>query len=87
MANVDRVLLYGGFAGANATTSDDTWEYNPATNTWTQICTGCAPGARHAHKVALEEQETPDAFERALPTFRRIQLDPLIVIDRDVEER
>jgi hypothetical protein len=22
--------------------------------------------------VALEEQETPDAFERALPTFQRI---------------
>jgi hypothetical protein len=37
--------------------------------------------------VALEEQEPPDAFERALPTFHRIQLDPLIVVDRDVEER
>ncbi|MBZ5531483.1 MAG: hypothetical protein LAO20_08625 [Acidobacteriia bacterium] len=55
MANVDRVLLYGGFAGANATTSDDTWEYNPATNTWTQICTGCAPGARHAHILVYDD--------------------------------
>src|SRR5512138_1563533 len=27
-------------------------------------------------QVALEEQETPDAVERALPTFQRIQLDP-----------
>ena len=55
MANVDRVLLYGGFAGANGTTSDDTWEYNPNTNTWTQICTGCAPGVRHAHILVYDD--------------------------------
>jgi len=55
MANVDRVLLYGGFAGASASTSDDTWEYNPNTNTWTQICTGCAPGVRHAHILVYDD--------------------------------
>jgi len=33
MPNVDRVLLYGGFAGANGATGADTWEYNPNTNT------------------------------------------------------
>ena len=54
MPNVDRVLLYGGFAGASGATADDTWEYNPATNTWTQICTGCAPGARHAHLLQYD---------------------------------
>lgn len=55
MPNVDRVLLYGGFAGPAATTSDDTWEYNPATNTWTLICTGCAPGARHGHILVYDD--------------------------------
>lgn len=55
MANVDKVLLYGGFAGAAASTADDTWEYTPSTNTWTQICTGCAPGARHAHILVYDD--------------------------------
>jgi Big-like domain-containing protein/galactose oxidase-like protein len=55
MPNVDRVLLYGGFAGASATTSADTWEYNPTTNTWTQICSACGPGARHAHILVYDE--------------------------------
>jgi YD repeat-containing protein len=54
MANVDRVLLYGGFAGASAATAADTWEYTPSTNTWTQICSNCAPGARHAHVLAYD---------------------------------
>ncbi len=54
MPNVDRVLLYGGFAGVSGTTGDDTWEYTPSTNTWTQICSGCAPGARHAHLLVYD---------------------------------
>jgi hypothetical protein len=54
MPNVDRVLLYGGATGASAATGDDTWEYNPTNNTWTQICTGCAPGPRHAHLMVYD---------------------------------
>jgi outer membrane biosynthesis protein TonB len=54
MPNVDRVLMYGGFAGVNGATGADTWEYNPSTNTWTQICSNCAPGARHAHILVYD---------------------------------
>lgn len=52
MPNVDRVLLYGGFS--NSSTSSDTWEFNPATNTWTQICSSCLPGLRHGHIMAYD---------------------------------
>src|SRR6185312_3916693 len=52
MPNTDRVLLYGGFSNGN--TMGDTWEYNPGTNTWTQICSSCAPGLRHAHIMAYD---------------------------------
>lgn len=55
MPNVDRVMLYGGFAGASGSTGSDTWEYNPGTNTWTQICSGCAPGARHAQIMVYDD--------------------------------
>jgi hypothetical protein len=54
MPNVDRVLLYGGFTGVSGATGADTWEYNPSTNTWTQICSACAPGARHAHLLVYD---------------------------------
>lgn len=52
MPNVDRVLLYGGFS--NSSTMSDTWEFNPATNTWTQICSSCLPGLRHGHIMAYD---------------------------------
>jgi hypothetical protein len=54
MPNTDRVLFYGGFAGVNGSTGSDTWEYDPAGNTWTQICSNCAPGARHAHILVYD---------------------------------
>jgi hypothetical protein len=54
MANVDKVLLYGGFTGASGAAGADTWEYTPSTNTWTQICSNCGPGARHAHVLVYD---------------------------------
>src|SRR5579872_523583 len=54
MPNTDRVMMYGGFSGANGGTSDDTWEYNPATNTWTMICNGCGPQPRHGHLLVYD---------------------------------
>ena len=54
MPNVDKVLLYGGFAGASGTTGADAWEYTPSSNTWTQICSSCGPGARHAHLLVYD---------------------------------
>jgi Bacterial Ig domain/Galactose oxidase, central domain len=54
MPNVDKVLLYGGFTGVSGTTGADAWEYTPSTNSWTQICSSCGPGARHAHVMVYD---------------------------------
>lgn len=54
MPNVDRVLLYGGYKGVAGVTSAEAWEYSPANNTWTRVCSTCAPGARHAHIMVYD---------------------------------
>ena len=43
----------------------------------------------HDHErlhVALSEQKMPQALERPLPTFRRLQPLPLLVVERNLEQ-
>lgn len=54
MANVDRVLIHGGFAPVSGSATDWTYEWNPNTNTYTaNACNGsCAPGVRASYLMA-----------------------------------
>jgi hypothetical protein len=53
----DVVLLFGGYAGPNAT--NDTWQFDPAAGRWTELCTSqaCKAGAplpRGQHGAAFD---------------------------------
>lgn len=47
-----RVVLFGGHDGSSLLS--DTWEYNPATNTWAQIFPANAPSARVWHRMVYD---------------------------------
>jgi N-acetylneuraminic acid mutarotase len=53
-----RVILFGGFGGPSATTGadlNDTWAYDPAANTWTQLTpAGNLPAARQGQAMVLD---------------------------------
>ena len=44
-----RVLLFGGLV--NGSYGGDTWEYNPATSTWTQVSPSTVPANRSQHSL------------------------------------
>lgn len=48
-----RVILFGGWSGS--TGMSDTWAYDPAVNTWTELApSGSAPMARQAHAMVYD---------------------------------
>src|SRR5439155_1078131 len=51
----DRVILFGGEAGASAYFSD-TWAYDLNTNTWANMNPSVKPSARASHAMAYDSQ-------------------------------
>lgn len=50
-----KVVLFGGDTrGATPTLLNDTWEYDPSTNTWTNLVTANAPSARRWAAMAFD---------------------------------
>jgi hypothetical protein len=50
-----RVILFGGWSKTAGVDLNDTWAYDPATNTWTDLKpTGDVPTARGGHSIAYD---------------------------------
>jgi cysteine-rich repeat protein len=50
----DVFVLFGGFAPATTSVMNDTWEYNPATKTWTKLTLTTAPSGRFWHAMTWD---------------------------------
>ncbi len=69
-------VLWGGVNASNVG-YDETWEYNPATQTWTQIFTAASPGSRVYAGMAYDQSRgrtvlyggRDDAFLPVTPLF------------------
>ena len=53
-AESDRIVIFGGFDGANLGGFGDTWAYNYSSNTWTNMNPTTAPSARFGHCIAYD---------------------------------
>jgi hypothetical protein len=54
-----RVILFGGWSKTTGANLNDTWAYDPATNTWTDLKpTGDVPTARGGHSLAYDQVES-----------------------------
>lgn len=52
----EKMILFGGYDGGRE--YDDTWSYDPATNTWTELSpSGDIPAARDSHRVVYDPDE------------------------------
>jgi N-acetylneuraminic acid mutarotase len=53
-----RIILFGGWSKATSAHLNDTWAYDPATNTWTDLKpTGDVPTARGSQAMAYDQVE------------------------------
>ncbi len=53
-----KIILFGGWDKAGSAHLSDTWAYDPAANTWTDMApTGTAPSARGSHALAYDPVE------------------------------
>jgi N-acetylneuraminic acid mutarotase len=54
-ADAGKVILFGGMTASTAQELADTWAYDPAANTWTELKpAGAAPAARIDHSMAYD---------------------------------
>ena len=50
----DRMILFGGVTGRDEAPLDDTWAFDVATETWTQLSTASTPSPRGWHAMAYD---------------------------------
>ncbi len=54
-----KLILFGGWSKATSAHLNDTWAYDPAANTWTELKpTGTLPTARGSHSMAYDQVES-----------------------------
>ncbi|NHJ87277.1 MAG: hypothetical protein FK734_17570 [Asgard group archaeon] len=51
-----KILLFGGISKATGSQVNDTWEFNPTTNLWTELHPTNAPSARAAHEMYFDPE-------------------------------
>jgi N-acetylneuraminic acid mutarotase len=50
----DKVILFGGMETSGHTKLDDTWEFDPITNEWTELHPTVSPSARHSQAMYFD---------------------------------